>query len=1208
MFHGFGVRRMQAALCAVCAVVALAFSAAAAAPERAEAQLNLNATLNGLLNVNAGLNLPLPGPASSLNDVFTNNPLGVAQALLCPVGQVISDATDPIPGVGPLTDQLKSVLCALSLVGYAYRTTYIPPSGPPQVRYYRAIALVPALLDVNGDLLPDFSGNIVPNLTLNGVTLTIQRTAFISAGAKVKVEAVLLNPSTPGSYLGIGEDGTAAGTANKWTAGVNVFALNSNAVDLGLTIGATSPPSTLAALGEVFSGPNPDAPEKVTRGNLAFAPVPSALTTRVRTSAGREQVTVTTPIASKVTGKVDVIRPGNERNVDVVIDKLPAAIDVVHTTTDGHENTTYTASGPVGKLTGAFHELAGSTILTAAQLDATAVPAKITLDQFDGKTIVDAPNGSFGSVEARYAKGDDVPAPGAGTGPYLAFHRFSTAKLQAGLRLTNLKSVAIDQAGPYAGRLIFSAPLGAVPLSAIDDVKGITLTGGLSNLPVDTEVIIDPDNGSVTFDGHGTGIDQIAVKATKATGTFFSKAKRIDATIDAIPPKSTFNFKQEDGSVKVAATEPPGTISLLASDGSDAPVVDGSYAWFEDTTTAYRAFVRISGLKSIGFSPDPVGGTIDTVSPQILNLHAQKGGITVDGFIDKLPSHVEFNVPGDRVHIENNGAIDHIKLQAKGLPASAKFKNAKVDIFGISPILDVYLGIDPRQPVLAPDALMAKSEPRTVTFRAPCNPNTDPDCEPPCDPQTDPDGCEPPPPPPPPPPPVIPDPEQFGVDAHGAGVELITAHAWVDDADLELHPDLPTNRSALRAFRAPCNPNTDPDCEEPPCNPNTDPDCEPPPPPPPPIVPPPFPVPDTANAILYDGKTGHEDLRARISNLKHAFYTKNAPVTNGGPFGDLNGTDAVDIAFTQPGDITLGIRKQDSIHGTLKIPQVSGRTLPTDYDMTIGTQRVTKMSFRPNTVIPKLEVSLAAGKDEDGGHRKALISATVDNIPKVTDVCIAKDGFPDCAAFMSDTVATGGASNISISPEIDFNLKTDGPPVIDANGDPNPDAMTINGRICLGDIGSNAWVPAACLSDQVAKKYVDITNLKVSNFDVEYRGEGINSKYCGNCGSDDSLATYLNTDGVLVDRLRYVKDGGKGVEFVKTGQPLTADNYFVALNYSATARNVAFEGPYHQTGTLSCPGNTNLFLLDRAADGTVSHADIPGFNDLFEYEFLLDIC
>ena len=1117
------------------------------------------------------------GPASSLDSAFSTSPTALVNALACPAVTAAATTTSDIPGVGVVTDQLKNVVCALNILGYAYRTTYIPANGQPVVRYTRAIALVPTLLDVDGNLLPDFSANVTPSLALNGLTLSINRLLF-PATAKVKIEAVLLNPLQPDTYLGLGEDGTAMGTASSWSALVTFFGLSSTTTDLGLSLRANNPPAKLGVIGEIFSGENADQPVKVDAASMLFSPF-SNPTTRVRLSAGRQQAIVTNAAPTKLEAHVDVIRPGNHKAIDATADKLPATVDLVHSTQGSNENVTYAAGAPITSLNVHYREREGSSIKTAARLDATNVPAHLTYDQKDAVTTIAAPSGSFGSIEARFANGRDVPDPGAGDGPYASFHRESATKLTGGLRLKNLKSVAIDQSGPYAGRLIFAAPLGPLAFSAKDDVKGLTLTGGLSDLPLDTEVVVDPDNGAVVFNGHGQGISQIVLKATKTT-PFFPKVKRIDATVTGIPALETINFKQQDGSVKVAASDPPQTISLLASDGADAPDVQGSYAWFEDTTTRYRAFVRLSGLKAIAFSPEPVGGSIDTAAPQVLNLHAEKGGVTVDGFIDKLPSHVEFTVPGDRVHIENNGAIDHLKLQAKGLPASAKFKNAKVDIFGISPVLDVYLGV--RQPAPSPDAR---------AFREPCNAAENPDCELPCDPPTDPDGCEEPPPPPPPPPPVIPDPELFGVDAHGHGVKLITAHAWADDADLALHPDLATNRSAARAFRGPCN-SAEQDCD-PPCDPQIPEDCDEEPPPPPPVTPPPFPVPDTANAILYDGKTGHEDLRARIANLKHAFYTKNAPFTPIGPFDPGNGTDDIDIEFTQPGDITLGIRKQDKVHGTVTIPQVEGRTLPTRYGLQIGTDHVIQASFRPDAVIPQVDVAMAAGKDEDG-ERDALIAGTIENIPTETDVCIAKDGAHSCGDFIGN--APGEPTNRSLTHEIDFNLASNGPPPTD------PGAMTINARICLDDIGSDAWVPASCLSDQVAKKYVDITNLRLKDLDVEY-DDDVSYKYTRD---RESMAAYLNTSGVLVDSMKYVKDGGTGVEFIKTGQPLTAEGFFFALNYSLTGRAGVVHGPI---GVLSCPPTTELYLLDRdSATGAVSHVDIPGFNNLFAFESLLDVC
>ena len=143
--------------------------------------------------------------------------------------------------------------------------------------------------------------------------------------------------------------------------------------------------------------------------------------------------------------------------------------------------------------------------------------------------------------------------------------------------------------------------------------------------------------------------------------------------------------------------------------------------------------------------------------------------------------------------------------------------------------------------------------------------------------------------------------------------------------------------------------------------------------------------------------------------------------------------------------------------------------------------------------------------------------------------------------------------------------------------------------------------------DQVAKKYIDIKNLRVRNFDMEYIGAGVANKYQGNFGGDDSLAAYLNTDGVLVDDFRYVKDGGKGVEFVKTGAPLTAQDFFAAVNYSASVRAGFMYGP---VGALSCPPSTSLYLLERdSVTGAVSRYEIPVLpDDLWSYVTLFITC
>jgi hypothetical protein len=255
------------------------------------------------------------------------------------------------------------------------------------------------------------------------------------------------------------------------------------------------------------------------------------------------------------------------------------------------------------------------------------------------------------------------------------------------VRLTDLKSVAVNAAGPYGGTLEFSQPLPPLKLTAQDDVSGISATGTLTGMPLKTTVTADVPNGVISYDGNGQGIQQIALSAKKAGGTFFSKASRLDATIDNLPAANTFNVKQVDGSVSVAATNPVGTITVLASDGSDAPAVSGSYAWYEDAAH-YRAFARITGMTGLSFQGSPLAGSIDTATPQVLNLHGEVNGITADGAIDQLPAHVGFSLTpsaggGQVIDYNSNGAvIDKITLHGSGLPSpvgGGGFFNAEID-------------------------------------------------------------------------------------------------------------------------------------------------------------------------------------------------------------------------------------------------------------------------------------------------------------------------------------------------------------------------------------------------------------------------------------------------------------------------------------------------------------------------------------------------
>ncbi len=627
---------------------------------------------------------PPSDPSGGLEDAFAWSPLHLAQAFLCPVVSGIAETTHPVPVVGPIVDVLPALVCSISVLGYVYKTTYVPPAGPPVVRYTRAVAAVPTWLDVDGaGLLPDFVATLGINLTLNGLNLNIQRGLGFPAGAKVSIEAIAMLPTTSPTartFVGFGEDGLAAGSASRWVARASVLGLSNTTVDLGLDINTTNPPSKLAVIGEMFSGADADAPDRIYRGNAKFTPVPASVKTRLKLADDRQQVLVnTTP--TKLDVKMDILTPGGrEQNITAIVDQVPSSIDVVHTSGPGDtETVTYDASDGIARVTGAYRDKVGGNIQTAAALNAWGIPAHIRFDQTAEKTFVGATQGGkFDRMQARFATGGDVGPLDPSTAAFAKFHRTTPNAFKGSLQLNDLRSVEFDQSGPYVGRIIFATAPALLSLNADDDVTTTHVDGHLKGLPADTSVTLDPDAGEIVFDGHGTGIQEIFLHATKST-PFFADATRVDVTVKDLPALITVDYAQTNGAVTFNGSgNGVGSVELLASDGAGAPVVPaGNYASYEETASLYRVYARILGIKQVTFNADPLSGTIKTSSPQVMNLFVNLADAThdlkVNGTIDKIPSHIDFTLEQPTssstvLEYESHGEhIDEITVHATGL-------------------------------------------------------------------------------------------------------------------------------------------------------------------------------------------------------------------------------------------------------------------------------------------------------------------------------------------------------------------------------------------------------------------------------------------------------------------------------------------------------------------------------------------------------------
>ncbi len=416
----------------------------------------LGGILGGLGGVNGILGATgLPGTtAPSLSSVFNTPNLGnLLAGAGCPIAKSL-----PSP---PVPNQIPQVICALGELNYAYRTVYMEPNGTTLTRITRALLGVPTPINVDGSGLPDFLGTVLPSLSGGqvGLSLDISRVGLLPASGRVSVEAIALDPAAPGTYVGAGEDGLAAGTDSDWSATLSLVSDSTAGSEIQLTQKNSGAPSIVGVLGELFSGSSPDSPTDVSRGDVSFTPVPSTLTTDVKLGQSSQEASVTSSAPTTVGATVSLISSGDDKEIAATVNKLNKSLDLAYTHPNGDTKVNYTSDAAVGALGARYYDTVNGVLATAAALDARGVPTGLSVDQAGPQTAVTTSGGAIGLVEARYGAGRDVPASAPGDA-YAAYHAYTDGSSTAGVRLPNLQALTLNAAEPFSGDLILTTPAG----------------------------------------------------------------------------------------------------------------------------------------------------------------------------------------------------------------------------------------------------------------------------------------------------------------------------------------------------------------------------------------------------------------------------------------------------------------------------------------------------------------------------------------------------------------------------------------------------------------------------------------------------------------------------------------------------------------------------------------------------------------------------
>jgi hypothetical protein len=585
----------------------------------------------------------------------------------------------------------------VNFADYAYRTIYTPTSGPPVVEFTEAVLGSPTPINVTGSGGAQFTGSITPTTasTPAGITLTIQRVATMPAGDKVSIEAILLVPGSPETYLGFGEDGSSAGTAQTWSATVGVASYSASSVELGLSpVAATAPPASLGVLGELFSGPHPGAPTNLSRGDVSFDPVPPTVSTTITLEPSKLQVALTGSSSSPsfVTALVTARSPGQVQLVETRIGKLAASAALGFDTTGGEQALSYTGSAPLRRFDLSYHRFDGGVLLDASAIAASAVPTGMSVTEQSAapQLAFTATGGAVGSLQLRYSHGASLPPVPSGTGNYVSSQR-SASTSRLGARLSGLLSLVLGTGQPFSLDLQTSTPLPSVALVSEDSTDGLTLRSALIGLPAHTTISLDlttsPKAGLLAFDGHGSGIGKFLLDATQ-TPSFYGRVTTMQAAVTAIPATETLGFSKTESSFIADASVPLGVLSLLLSDGEGPPGVTGSAIDYLDSAKHFRAYLSLLGFSSVvlgSTSGTPIAAHVATSETQDLALRAQSAEGTFTGSIDQLPTALDFALTldtlGDQVFTMGCSApVASVSLEGSGVKLPVPARNLALDL------------------------------------------------------------------------------------------------------------------------------------------------------------------------------------------------------------------------------------------------------------------------------------------------------------------------------------------------------------------------------------------------------------------------------------------------------------------------------------------------------------------------------------------------
>lgn len=410
------------------------------------------------------------------------------------------------------------------------------------------------------------------------------------------------------------------------------------------------------------------------------------------------------------------------------------------------DDLSYTASAPIDALTVEVIDPRGiidrATVLRA-RLE--GLPEALAVTMVEGGAVgLDAGAGGLGLLELQLVSDPDVNialAPGT-DGLVL---RDLTNLYSVFVRVTDLRSVTLTPEPQLAANLRtaggrpfvasiaqatadgideIDARLSALPaevdLALLDGPTGTTLSYTASavvdlfevdlrqgDLEAALRVEDLPTAVDVSLDEAGVSwvasdrVPLIAAEIRSATAAF---GRATDVRVDLVDVPTTFSLALEDGTAILDAPDGIGVVEVTASDDDDAvalPAGDGLV--FVDRPDRFEAALRLTGLRGLSFTDDPVALSLQTIGDRVFDLDVEQvsadgSGTDIRATIDRLPSSVSLALGeldgATTLDYEASATIDSLVASMADRRADGGETTVALEATGLADALTLVLGED----------------------------------------------------------------------------------------------------------------------------------------------------------------------------------------------------------------------------------------------------------------------------------------------------------------------------------------------------------------------------------------------------------------------------------------------------------------------------------------------------------------------------------